>query len=92
MFATHSPAHLETVPNPLAPEPFDLLFNGVAALVVALTITALVMLVRQQARFSIWELIAWIVLIIVVPIAGSVLFLASSTAYRRRSREARLKT
>ncbi|TDN45486.1 phospholipase D-like protein [Curtobacterium flaccumfaciens] len=62
--------------NPVIPQIYDVTWSVVAIASVALVVVALVSLSRTAPRLSPWLAVAWVALIVVVPILGAVAWLA----------------
>lgn len=62
--------------NPLVPAGYDIVWSLVAIVVVALVVAALVSLSRTAPRLSPGIALAWAALVLVVPVLGSVAWLA----------------
>lgn len=61
--------------NPLLPAGFDVMFYSFVLVVVLLAAYALYQLLRNRAKMSNFEWGAWFVIILVLPVLGSLFFL-----------------
>ncbi|QPE04020.1 PLDc N-terminal domain-containing protein [Microbacterium schleiferi] len=66
--------------NPLLPAAYDIAWSAIAAVALALTVVALIALVRSAGRLPAGLLLLWALLILFVPVVGPALWL---TAGRR---------
>lgn len=62
--------------NPLIPAGYDIVWSVVAALVIALAVVALVTLARSARRLTATQVLIWRVIVLLVPLVGSVAWLA----------------
>jgi hypothetical protein len=62
--------------NPLIPAGYDIAWSIVAVLVFALAVAALVSLARSAKRLSATQALVWTLVILFVPVAGPVAWLA----------------
>lgn len=63
------------VHNPLIPAGYDIVWSIVAIAVVALMITALVSLARSARRLTAVQALAWVLIVLLVPLLGAVAWL-----------------
>ncbi|MDF2563134.1 MAG: hypothetical protein K0R99_4580 [Microbacterium sp.] len=61
--------------NPLLPAGYDIAWSVVAALVIALTLFALIGLARSATRLTGWQGTVWAALIVLVPVIGPMAWL-----------------
>ncbi len=61
--------------NPLIPTGYDIVWSAVAVLVIALTIAALVTLVRSAGRLSQTQALVWTLVVLLFPLVGSLTWL-----------------
>ncbi len=62
--------------NPLIPAGYDIGWLVIAAIVVALTVVALILLARSAGRLTMTQALMWVLLILFVPVLGAVAWLA----------------
>jgi choline-glycine betaine transporter len=73
--------------NPLVPTPFDGTMMVVAVIAFVLMVVALFSLILAAPKLSGWRLVAWALLVLLVPFVGPAAWLIS----RQRERTARLE-
>lgn len=76
--------------NPLIPAGYDIAWSAIAALVIALAVVALIVLARSAKRLSAIQVLVWTLLILFVPVLGSVAWLTigrRADALERSSQE-----
>ncbi|MEU2203468.1 PLDc N-terminal domain-containing protein [Microbacterium oleivorans] len=62
--------------NPLLPSVYDVVWSLVAVIVVALAVVALVSLARAGRGFTSVQALAWVLVVLFVPVLGPVAWLA----------------
>ena len=62
--------------NPLIPAAYDIAWWLIAAIVIALTVVALIVLARSAKHLTTTQALVWTLLILFVPVLGSVAWLA----------------
>jgi hypothetical protein len=67
---------MSDVRNPLIPAGYDMAWSVIAVLVVALTITALVVLSRSAKRLTSTQALIWTLVVLFVPVVGPFAWLA----------------
>ena len=63
--------------NPLLPAGYDIAWSVITAVVIALTVVALISLVRSAKRLTDWQRVVWVALILLVPVIGPISWLAT---------------
>ncbi len=56
--------------NPLVPAGYDIVWSGIALLILALLIIALVSISRSSKHLTSWQALGWTLLVIFVPAIG----------------------
>lgn len=62
--------------NPLIPAGYDIAWSVITAILIALTVVALISLMRSVKRLTGAQAMVWTLLIILIPLLGSVAWLA----------------
>lgn len=62
--------------NPLIPAGADILWSVISAIVIALAVTALILLARSAAQLTMTQAVIWTLVILFVPVLGPVAWLA----------------
>jgi uncharacterized membrane protein YhaH (DUF805 family) len=62
--------------NPLLPAGYDIAWSTVAVAFIALTIVALISLARSAKRLTTTQAVVWAALVLLVPVAGPIAWLA----------------
>ena len=61
--------------NPLLPAGYDIAWSVVSVVVIALAVFALVVLARSAQRLTSWQALGWTLVILFVPVLGSLAWL-----------------
>lgn len=66
----------DVIVNPLLPSGYDVVWSLVAVIVVALAVVALVSLTRAGRGFTSVQALAWVLVVLFIPVLGPVAWLA----------------
>ena len=64
-------------PNPLVPSAYDVVWGAVMLVLFVLAIAALISLARSRASLTASQTLAWVLLILLIPLLGAIAWLVA---------------